>query len=796
MSTQVGSLYASLTLQSGNFSSGLKQAQKETHEAESGIIGSFKHINEQAEILHKAMMTFGGLFLVEQAVEGVNKMLEFAASLKIVATQTGTTIEQYQILKRVGIEAGVSQDDMNVALTRMNKTLGDAQRGSESATKALKNVGIDPTKVHDAYDALQQFITHTDGVTSSQMKASEGAALMGRSYQKIAPMINMGSEAFAEYAHEAENSGLITDEQAEKAHHAEAAMATMADIMKTKVSGAIADNSSGIITLTALLGTMASAAIYAAGALGSWAHQRNETNKLFNPSRVVVGRDGQTDQQIAQSGATQLLATPESRTTFISDLTKQLTALKYDQSRSVDPHSYDKQIATTEHMRGTVVGADRKANEAAARAAAAAAGRNPEAGGADTNNDLASHHRNKGRTEKDNPEKAADEAAKRLAEFTNDMAQRQAQLSVALAELSGNTKERADAEVGTLQMDHDREARRIAGDSDLTAAQKAQTVVASDALTAAKIALVRQQERNDEAEQLASMAAATRKGETDMLSLQEANARTAGEKRVIELKLLDLKYEELRAQQQLILDTAKAGDFTTIANAKAALAAIPANKAEEAKSVKTNTAGPLEAYLTAIPKGAKEINEAFQTIATQGLESLNQGIVDAITGTKSLAASFSDMAKSIVADLLKIAIQQAVIAPLGNALSSLIGGLGGGIDTSSLNASTLSSLNASNAVGTASILGHAEGGNASAGGSYWVGERGPELFTPSNNGYISANDNSGGRSNAPTIHIDARGSTDPAETSRQIQHALAMYTPAILHAANGSTTKALARPTL
>jgi hypothetical protein len=66
----------------------------------------------------------------------------------------------------------------------------------------------------------------------------------------------------------------------------------------------------------------------------------------------------------------------------------------------------------------------------------------------------------------------------------------------------------------------------------------------------------------------------------------------------------------------------------------------------------------------------------------QGLQSITAGLVDAITGAKSLGKVFSNVAKQILADLLKIQIERNIVGPLANALGaafgSALGGSGGG----------------------------------------------------------------------------------------------------------------------
>ena len=75
----------------------------------------------------------------------------------------------------------------------------------------------------------------------------------------------------------------------------------------------------------------------------------------------------------------------------------------------------------------------------------------------------------------------------------------------------------------------------------------------------------------------------------------------------------------------------------------------------------------------------------------------------------------------------------------------------------------LSSLAGNDGVGFFSFLTgglgkRAMGGPVSAGSSYMVGERGPELFTPKHGGNIVPNNALGGGSTNVTVNVDASGS--------------------------------------
>ena len=62
--------------------------------------------------------------------------------------------------------------------------------------------------------------------------------------------------------------------------------------------------------------------------------------------------------------------------------------------------------------------------------------------------------------------------------------------------------------------------------------------------------------------------------------------------------------------------------------------------------------------------------------------------------------------------------------------------------------------------------GRAAGGPVNAGTTYLVGERGPELFTPSGSGMIIPNNRLGGAGGS--INITVNGALDPEGVARQI----------------------------
>ncbi|HVV29122.1 MAG TPA: phage tail tape measure C-terminal domain-containing protein [Rhizomicrobium sp.] len=106
--------------------------------------------------------------------------------------------------------------------------------------------------------------------------------------------------------------------------------------------------------------------------------------------------------------------------------------------------------------------------------------------------------------------------------------------------------------------------------------------------------------------------------------------------------------------------------------------------------------------------------------ATSAIESAVTRSFNAVSNTVARAAlsgrdSISQMAASVLADFDRIAASQFIVKPVEGLVASAIGAL-------------------------MPVAGaRATGGPVAPGGSYLVGERGPELFTPSVNGEITAN---------------------------------------------------------
>ena len=136
----------------------------------------------------------------------------------------------------------------------------------------------------------------------------------------------------------------------------------------------------------------------------------------------------------------------------------------------------------------------------------------------------------------------------------------------------------------------------------------------------------------------------------------------------------------------------------------------------------------------------EKLSKLYQGIAT----TIETGIVDAIEGAINGTKTLGDVARSVFTQIQRSLIQFGVNAFLGG-----LPGIGGFF--------------------------RANGGPVSAGKSYMVGERGPEMFVPNTGGRIVPNSDMGSATNI-VVNVDASGSSVEGDNQQGKELGIALST--------------------
>ena len=156
--------------------------------------------------------------------------------------------------------------------------------------------------------------------------------------------------------------------------------------------------------------------------------------------------------------------------------------------------------------------------------------------------------------------------------------------------------------------------------------------------------------------------------------------------------------------------------------------------------------------------GAASIGAAFDDAFSSVIKG-TQSTQEILSGFfKGIADSFLQMAQQIIAEMIRVYIFKQ-ITDLFNIRSDKGGLFKGAGPVSGVAAFGAAGPVFNPAAFGAGVALRAMGGPVTAGQSYVVGERGPELFTPSSGGMITPNNRAGGGGVAVTVNVDAKGTS-------------------------------------
>lgn len=176
----------------------------------------------------------------------------------------------------------------------------------------------------------------------------------------------------------------------------------------------------------------------------------------------------------------------------------------------------------------------------------------------------------------------------------------------------------------------------------------------------------------------------------------------------IERRMLEIQQE---IERKLLEEAIVRGEVRDIARARATL---ERKQIAERAGFDNSGGGPLSDYMREVEKAGLNIDDEFEKVAVGGLQNLNDQLTDAIMNSQSLGAAFSNVAKSIVADLIRILIRAVIV-------KAILSALGMDNDTASAGSGAGAAIGAGVKL-FGSIFGRASGGYVAPGQTVRVNE--------------------------------------------------------------------------
>lgn len=379
-----------------------------------------------------------------------------------------------------------------------------------------------------------------------------------------------------------------------------------------------------------------------------------------------------------------------------------------------------------------------------------------------------------GKTERDaaaadrRAQREADKEARQQESYNRDLAAMGKELVDLRRQMAGTLAERYKVEQEQLEISIAEQRRRIVDNRDYSAAEKAKLLAQLEIKASLERELLERRNREEIARQDLEIAQALRANEQDLLTRQLRLAETREERRTIELRILDLTYQQERAQLEAVIASRDSTEAQKKI-AEARLAQLGQMRSGDERAIEREYASPGQRYLREVNGLGSSINDQMESVAVDGLRTLEDRLTSVIMQTKSLGAAFKDVATQIIADLVRISIQRAVIGPLS---SLIFGGSTGGMMSG--DAFLSSSLGGGGDGGFFSSLGsffggHADGGLIPTGGWGIVGERGPEPVRATSAGIQVAPNSSLGGGRPGSVHVTVSGARGNSEIEAMVR---------------------------
>ena len=231
-SSMIGNLAVNLSMETAAFHRGATKA-----EARAKVLqGRLGGIASSMKGLGIAMGVGVGVGALTSLTRNAFAM---ASALNESAQKAGVTVEALQELRVAAQQTGVSEDQLSVAMGRLNKSMGELAQGKKGAIDAFAQIGLaaEDLKGKTPEQALRIIADELNKLPSVQERVAAGSAIMGRSFSQLLPLINGGSAALDKYAQESRKAGQISTEDAKKLDE----LADSWDRLKTRIGVATAN---------------------------------------------------------------------------------------------------------------------------------------------------------------------------------------------------------------------------------------------------------------------------------------------------------------------------------------------------------------------------------------------------------------------------------------------------------------------------------------------------------------------------------------------------------------------------
>ena len=206
----------------GNFKTAVANAEGGMGKFKAGASSALSAVQANAASFAVA----GGMALAQFAAEGIKAFQALALGAEKFSTATGLAIEDASRYMEVAGDIGIPIDAVEGAIGRLNKTIG-------ADPDKVRNLGVDLVYLADgSLDVNATFLNTIKlikGIKDPAEKARVAAQLLGKGWQSMSTLIEMGADDLAKALGNVSDEKVISPEEVKKAKEFRDAMDKLSD---------------------------------------------------------------------------------------------------------------------------------------------------------------------------------------------------------------------------------------------------------------------------------------------------------------------------------------------------------------------------------------------------------------------------------------------------------------------------------------------------------------------------------------------------------------------------------------
>ena len=187
----------------------LNKAQGETSRAMRGMENALKPIGTAFRALGVVAAAAG----VSLSVGFAKQSLDAAGGIGELAEQLGTTNEMLQVYQFAATQAGVKSGELEAGFSKLTRTLGEAATGEQEAVEAFRAIGVSVLdaqgKIRSTDAVIADIADRIKSIDDPAKRAALVVDLLGRSGQRLLPILSQGSAGIEDWRKQAKNAGAV-----------------------------------------------------------------------------------------------------------------------------------------------------------------------------------------------------------------------------------------------------------------------------------------------------------------------------------------------------------------------------------------------------------------------------------------------------------------------------------------------------------------------------------------------------------------------------------------------------------